>query len=104
MPVTVSVPTAPVYPLPVILDGTLARPSDDVDGVWQITSVAPTRHGAQFVADRARTALLDTGIAVTGRGVFQILFDGGGGVNRDDTDNPALFYAVERFRITTTPT
>jgi hypothetical protein len=94
------------YPLPTQFDGPLGDTNADVDGVWQFTSVGPTRHVAQDVADSIRTWLLAYGrtLSIPDRTVIHVGWDGGGEVRRDDTDNPPLFYGVDRYLIRTTPT
>ena len=95
-----------VYPISAGFDGPLADTHADSAAVWQTTCVGATRQQAQHIADTARSWLLANGRTVTiaGYGVAQVAYDGGGDVRRDDTTKPPLFYAVDRYRFTTTPT
>lgn len=96
-----------VYQQPVLFDGPLADTHADLMGIWQVTAVGATRQQAADLADTARTWLLTngrTGITIAGRTIADLDHDGGAGVERDDDPPPPLFYAVDRYRITTTPT
>jgi hypothetical protein len=97
---------AVVYRLSPRHDGAIWRGSDDIDGEWQITTVGPTANAAETVADLCRAALLDPAtrtLTVAGRSVLNVTHEGGAGVTRDPDTSPALFFAVDRYRISTTP-
>jgi hypothetical protein len=91
-----------VWPQTTILDGTLAEAEIDGAIAYQLSAWAATREGAERTADLARVAVKDT--TVTGRHVIRVAHDVGMGVTRDDTLQPPLFHARDRYRIETTPT
>lgn len=98
-------PYAVVYSIP---DFSRSGPWSDgqADTVHQIqiTYVGETREQASQLADKGR-AVMAAGVAVPGRRVSLVdLAPGGGGsVERDDDSSPPLFYAVDIYRIYTTP-
>ena len=102
-------PYAIVYPVSDRTDGpdlgTMESPSADADRTIQVTSVGVSREQAQGLADKSAVALLGAQPVITGRAVrTRIRGAGGSGVRRDDeTGGPPLFYAVNRYVISTTP-
>lgn len=82
--------------------GSLESPNEDADLVYQVTCVGETREQAEWVADKATTALLG-GLTVADRHVAQVDIDSFPGTRRDDTASPHVFISTPRFRVTTTP-
>lgn len=69
----------------------------------QITAVGETATQARKLQDKNRAILLETdAISVTGRSVELVDLDAGGGVERDEAEQPRLFYAVDIWMIHTT--
>jgi hypothetical protein len=82
--------------------GPLAARHDDGSLVYQVSCVGKSRQQAEWLEDKAITAILE-GIPVTGRSIPYIELDLSGGVARDDDRTPPLWTAAPRFRIATTP-
>ncbi len=103
-PTGVTPPYAVIYPLDAAdRNGPFNDPEADVIWEFQITSVGETREQAHGVADKVRTVLTPSAISVSGLRVLQVLIDLGDAVERDDDVKPPLFYAVDIYRIWTTP-
>ena len=97
-----------VYPVSTVMAGTMESPYADAERTVQVQSVGTTREQAQWVADEVSIILLGTPhrtIELTGRALTgAIRYAGGTGVRRDDdTANPSLFFATDRFVFPTTP-
>ncbi len=91
-----------LYPLGGMRDGILGRPWDDGWLGYQVTCVAPSRQGAEWMADRCDRVLLDEPLTVAGRQVH-VRREGGGDVRRDDeTAGPTLWYCTPRYTLTST--
>jgi hypothetical protein len=99
-------PYCVVYPLGTsTFDGSLDN-SDAQADAWptsQVTSVGSTREQADFMRDTARAALLGTYLTVAGRRVGPVRLVDEQPARPDYDVTPYLFYAVDRFRIYTTP-
>ena len=81
----------------------LAVSSDHLTlGIW-CTSVAANRAQAQWLAEKVTGALLDVTPTVAGRACFPIEAVNSQPVQRDDSVNPPLMYAVDEFRLSTVP-
>jgi hypothetical protein len=96
---------AVVYPGSTALrEGTAADPNADADQTVQVTYVGKTAQQADTARDLARAAVLASGaIAVTGRTVWPVELTDSTVVRRDDTVQPPLWYAVDRYTTHTTP-
>lgn len=96
-------PYVVVYAIPGgTASGTLARPDDDAELVYQVTCVGLTRQQAEWLADKALT-LLETPLSVSGRSIARVALDLHAGVSRDDSRTPPYFVAMPRFRLYSTP-
>jgi hypothetical protein len=100
-------PYAVVYPVFHTVTGPVGEPSADANRVFQVTSVGTTREQAQWVSDKAATALLGAdhnAVTVTGRALMQAieLYSSAGVTRDDDTAGAPLFYAIDRYAVTTT--
>lgn len=96
-------PYAVVYAIPGgDSSGTLERPDEDAELVYQVTCVGKSRRQAEWAVDKAMSALLD-GFAVEGREITRVWVDSFGGIRRDDDATPPLFSGMPRFRVKTTP-
>lgn len=82
--------------------GTLENPNEDAHLVYQVTCVGRIRAQAEWVLDKA-LGILDGFDGIPERVVSRVIFQGGAGVERDDDQDPPLFYATPRFEIITTP-
>ncbi len=85
------------------LGGPVARPYDDADQMYQVTSVGSTAEQARWMADKVRAALLGSVWAVAGRSTMRVGLDVTSGLLRDDDVQPPLYYCADRYRVTTTP-
>lgn len=88
--------------------GPVNNPNADVGISFQLTCVAADPSEAAWLNDQAVAALTTTPIVVAGRkacgGINGVTHDGGpGGIARDDTSKPSLFYCTPRFTLSTTP-
>lgn len=84
-------------------DGTLAASDDDAASLYQLTAVGATREQAEWAADEGRDVMLGVAITVSGRSVAQVRVDMLGGARRDDTVQPSVWMAVDRYRVVSTP-
>ncbi len=105
-----AVPTDQTLPYAVLypagsgrLDGPQSDVHADAQQVVQVTSVGESREQAEALSDRVRAAMLDARPAVAGRYVQDVQLDASQPVRRDDDVRPALWYAVDLFRLWTTP-
>ena len=103
---------SPAFPYSVVysLDdelrtGPMSDGQADVIHNIQVTTVGETREQAQKLVDKIRIKLLETPIPLTiaSRSVQLVDLADGGIVERDETEQPRLFYAVDVWAITTTP-
>lgn len=85
-------------------DGPIAAPDVDAELEYQVTCVGATRDQAEWVADKAITALVGQTVAAASRSLLQRIYLTDAGMSRrDDTVQPPVFYATPRFLIYTTP-
>lgn len=76
----------------------------DVIHSVQTTYVGETAPQARKLMDKGRAAMLADGvIVVAGRNVQLVALSDGGGVERDEDEQPRLFYAIDIWEITTSP-
>ena len=69
----------------------------------QITTVGETATQARKLQDKNRAIVLaDDAIQLVGRAVELVDLDAGGGVERDEAEQPRLFYAIDIWMIHTT--
>jgi hypothetical protein len=89
-----------------LLDGTLRDERSDASPVIQVTSVGTTAEQSEWVADTVRRTLLarPVTLAVSHRRVLSISVQASQPTRRDDDVHPPLFYGVDLYRISTTPT
>lgn len=85
------------------IDGTLDAPSGDAWPYHQVTAFGETRAQAEMLADRVRTALTGTSLAVTGRGTGPVIWDGSLGTFRLDDVQPPIYQSVDRYTAFNTP-
>ena len=93
-------PYVVVYRISGTRDGEAAAPEDRAELVFQLTCVGTGRQQAEWVQDKAETALRS--ITVAGRSV-RVWVDTDGAVSRDDDVSPPLWYSTPRYRLWTTP-
>lgn len=102
-PSDLTLPYAVVYPLAEDDDpdthGTLSDAHDMTVFEFQVTSVGSTRKQATWMQAEARSALLGWSPSVSGVSFGQMERSGGQGTRRDDGTQPALFFAVDQFRV-----
>lgn len=109
VPGSTAVPYLIVTPSPGgVLDGTLGAPDDDGDLVVLVTSVTDRQADGQGarqcqVLQRITQQAVLGGLTVEGRTVLRARLDIPGGVALDRESEPARFFAVDRYRIATTP-
>lgn len=84
-------------------DGPLNDPDSDRELIYQVTTVGDGPEMAQDFADIARAALQGATVSVAGRSVWRVEADSTGGVERDDSFQPPLFYVPETFSLVTVP-
>ena len=97
-------PYVVVYPLTGgTFDGGLDAPNDDARPTYQLSSVSANAQQCEWLADKARTAMVSASLTLTDRTVQKIDPVFTGGVIRDDDVQPPLFYSPERFEVWTTP-
>lgn len=87
-----------------VTGGPLRGASEDQWAQYQVTAVGDTREQAEWALGKARTAILDETITPPSGYVWgkaPIIDEGPS--SRDDTWDPPLFYAVETYRLFTTP-
>lgn len=84
-------------------DGDLARPDSDADLIYQVSTWGASRAQADAVLDKVNTVLLTWPILIPGRVVRSVRVDIYGGCRREDTGEPALYMAFNRYRVLTTP-
>jgi hypothetical protein len=99
------VPYVDVHPTPGgLVDGTMQNPYVDAAADYQIISVGATRAQAETVGDAVRASLQGSPLTVAnGRTVAHLRLDMLGGVIRDDSVQPSVFYVSDRWRILTVP-
>jgi hypothetical protein len=85
------------------IDGPVSDPNADTASEYQVTSIGVTRPQASFVADKARHAMLEQTLTVTGRCVQLVEWTQGRNAERDDDVTPPLFYAIDIYTISTSP-
>ena len=84
--------------------GTMWDTQADVMHSVQTTYVGETAEQARKLMDKGRAVMLaDAAIAVAGRSVQLVELSDGGGVERDEDEQPRLFYGIDIWEITTTP-
>lgn len=98
-------PYSVVYPLD---DQTRSGPlwdgQADVVHAVQVTSVGETAEQARKLQDKNRAKILASGaITVSGRSVQQPDLSAGGGVERDEDEQPRLYYSVDIWLLQTSP-
>lgn len=84
-------------------DGDMARPDSDADLIYQVSTWGATRAQADAVLDKVNTVMLTTPIVVAGRVVRLVRVDTYGGTRREDTGEPALYMAFNRYLVFTSP-
>jgi len=89
-----------------LLDGTMRDERSNASPVIQVTSVGTTAEQSEWVADTVRRTLLARPItlAVANRRVLSVSVEASQPTRRDDDVHPPLFYGVDLYRISTTPT
>lgn len=101
------VPHANLHPIPGgVTSGTVERPDDDAEMIYQVTAVGSTREQCEWVADECRDVLLHSAPSIDGRSVMGITHDMMGGSRRDDTLGAGqlpVWIAVDRYRVYSTP-
>jgi hypothetical protein len=99
------IPYVDVHPTPGgLTDGPISDPNTDAWADYQIISVGAVRRQAETVGDAVRAVLAATPPTVAaGRKVAYVRLDMLGGVIRDDSVQPAVFYVSDRYRILTVP-
>lgn len=87
-------------------DGSLSDPYATEPYTVQVSAWGTTVEQATWGADASRQALFDGAIAPpSGWRVMHVAEDVGNGLTRDDdTAGPAIYQAVNRYRLTVTPT
>jgi hypothetical protein len=97
--------TAPyvvVYPGSAMFDGPVHGQDDDASGLYQLTCVGSARQQAEWVRDEARDAF--TTLTLADRELTQPPeLEFSQGVRRDNDVEPPLFYAVDLYRVRSTP-
>ena len=104
-------PTSATFPYTVVYsldDAERSGPIDDgqadVDHTIQLTTVGETPEQTQLLIDATRTKMKDGTLVVASRKVLKVDLTEGGGVQRDEEEQPPLFYGVDVYSILTTPT
>ncbi len=103
-------PPSPPFPYSVVysLDdvetsGPLWDGQADVKHEIQVTCVGETVEQARKLQDKNRAQMLaDPPFTVTSRSVQLVDLDAGGSVERDEAEQPRLYYSVDIWMITTT--
>jgi hypothetical protein len=85
------------------LDGPLGDRFADLTQTLFVHGIGTGPEQAQWEADKARVALLTMPITVAGRAVLSITHVTSQPARRDDAVQPPLFYAVDQYRLATTP-
>lgn len=75
----------------------------DADQLIQITCIGGTARAAADLRDLYRRALSGTWLTVTGRSAGPVQLDLELGVREDTKVTPHLFYAIDQYRIPSTP-
>ena len=104
-------PAVPPFPYSVVysLDdaetsGPMWDGQADVRHEIQVTCVGETVEQARKLQDKNRAQMLgDPPFAVIGRSIQLVDLDAGGSVERDEAEQPRLFYSVDIWMIYTTP-
>ena len=99
------VPYVNVHPLSGgVTDGTITDPDDDADSLYQLTCVGGTREQAEWISDKARTAMLQPqALSVPGRTINRVGVDMLGGVRQDNSVEPVVFMGIDHFRVQSVP-
>lgn len=84
------------------LSGSVADPYSDGVTTHQLTCVGLTRDSAQALADRLRPVVMGP-LTISGRKLLHRSVESSQPARRDDSSKPPLFYAVDTFALTTTP-
>jgi len=84
-------------------DGDVGRPDSDADLIYQVSVWGGTRAAADAVLDKVNTVILTWPLYIPGRVVRLVRVDTFGGCRREDTGEPALYMAFNRYRVYTTP-
>jgi hypothetical protein len=84
-------------------DGSVGQPDSDADLIYQVSTWGGTRAAADAVLDKANAVLLAWPLYIPGRVVQSVRVDTYGGTRREDTGEPALYMAFNRYRVYTTP-
>jgi hypothetical protein len=85
------------------LDGPLGDRFADLSQTLTVHGVGNGPEQAQWVADKARAALLTTPVTVAGRSTLYVSHTTSQPVQRDDDVQPPLFYEVDQYTLSTTP-
>jgi len=85
--------------------GTLWDGQSDVMHSIQTTYVGEVAEQARKLMDKGRALMLPYGAisGIAGRSVQLVDLSDGGGVERDEDEQPRLFYAIDIWEISTTP-
>jgi hypothetical protein len=86
-----------------IIDGTLSDADADQSVEYQVTSVGDTSEQAEWAQSLPRTAMTVAITPPSGASWGAPRLQPAVGTSRDDTYQPPLFYAVDVYRIHTTP-
>lgn len=86
-----------------VASGSLENREEDFEALYQITCVGESRQSAEWVSDKARVALMSAEIVIPDRKVLYARTDMAGGIQRDDDEQPPLYYLPDRYRIVSTP-
>jgi hypothetical protein len=99
------VPYVMVFPILPLLDGDISDPHSMGTITYQITSVGPDRRSCEQTADRAATVMLDAAVWIDVPGYAVVIGsrNGGGNAQRDDSEQPPVWFAPDRFDILSTP-
>lgn len=81
--------------------GTLGDLHGDAELIYQVTCIGKSREQAQWVVDAA-LGLLE-GLSVPERHIPFVQLDRPPGIERDEKQTPALYFATPLFRVITTP-
>lgn len=84
-------------------DGTVERPHDDASYIVQTTCVGRTWRTALHVWGLVQDRLLDGVVAIDGRHVAMVEPHSHGSLQPDRDDNPTLYFATPRWKLSTTP-
>lgn len=89
-----------LYPLPgATFDGSLSDPDKDVWWTCQVTLVGANRAQVANASDLVRAAMQPQNLPLTSGYVNRVYPDGGGGITRDDHEQPPVYMAAEIYRV-----